>query len=122
MRLDIKRDMRFLTKRLVILLVAALLLIGLAALRSAFEPGLAPWAGDLLLTAGIALAAGCGWAPGLVGLALASLVLTGDLSFSSSGVLAEILEKLVLVVAVVVASGGIERYQRLVGKSRALVA
>src|ERR1700682_263579 len=104
--------MRVLSKRLLILQVVGLFLIGLAAARNALEPGVAPWAGDLLLTAGAVLAAGCGWVPGLIGFGLASLVVAGDLTLSSSGVLGGILERLVVVAAVAIASSCFERSRR----------
>jgi len=48
----------------------------------------------------VALAAWCGWRAGLVALGIAPVVLAGELGFSNGRLLGEILEKVVIIVAV----------------------
>jgi PAS domain S-box-containing protein len=122
MRLEASSRVRVFEKHPLILPVMAFLLLGCSAARNVLSPGVAPWLGELSLTAGVALAAGYGWRTGLVSLVTAWVVLSGELGFTSGRAVGETLEKAVILAAVAVASKGIQRYQRSEEKMRALLA
>jgi len=111
-----------LSKRLVVLQIAAFLLIELASARNFFAPGLAPWIGELFLTAGVALAARCGWGTGIVALAMVPLVLAGDIGFTAGHALGEMIGNVAILVAVAIASRSVNRYRRSEAKLRVLLA
>src|SRR5260221_4634398 len=62
----------------------------------------------------LALAARCGWGTGIVALAMVPLVLAGDIGFTAGHALGEMIENVVIVVAVAITSRRSE--ERRVGK------